>query len=166
MKQDITRVDAKDADSVLGQNLQRFVTFIVGNQLFGIPNEKSQSILHLESITHIPLAPPEVEGLANIRGQISTVLRTRKRLGIDERSLDVDRGNVRVMGISIEQDGNLYILLIDRIGDIVDISTSNRDNSASAVEPRWREFTLGIYRLEHQLMVALDVDRFIEIKMW
>ncbi|MCW9001916.1 MAG: chemotaxis protein CheW, partial [Rhodospirillales bacterium] len=56
-----------------GAGTEDFVTFIIKDQLFGIPVLKVQDILAPDRIARIPLAPPEVAGSINLRGRIVTV---------------------------------------------------------------------------------------------
>ena len=68
------------------------------------------------------------------------------------------------MGITIEQDGDTYTLLVDSIGDIVSVSYEYHESTPSTLDPVWREFTLGVYRLDERLMVVLDVERLLDIE--
>ncbi|HJO73973.1 MAG TPA: chemotaxis protein CheW, partial [Rhodospirillales bacterium] len=65
-----------------GENLEDYVTFYVGDQMFGIPVLRVQDILTPDTIAPIPLAPKEVRGSINLRGRIVTVVDVRVRLGL------------------------------------------------------------------------------------
>jgi len=164
MAQDLVTTDSREVGNILDKSLKDFVTFTVGDQLFGIPILMVQDILHLETIASIPLAPPLVKGSINLRGRIVTVISMRVCLGIDERDQGADGDDVTDMGVTIEQNGTLYTLLVDSIGDVISIAPDCYEGTPSTLDAVWREFALGVYRLEGRLMVALDVDRVLEIK--
>ncbi len=65
-----------------GVDLEDYVTFRVGDQLFGIPVLRVQDILQPDRIAAAPLAPAEVQGSINLRGRIVTVIGVRVRLGL------------------------------------------------------------------------------------
>ena len=65
-----------------GEDLEDFVTFTIGDQMFGIPVLRVQDILTPDRIAPIPLAPKEVRGSINLRGRIVTVIDVRVRLGL------------------------------------------------------------------------------------
>lgn len=142
-----------------GEDREDFVTFIVADQLFGIPIIQVQDILAPETIASIPLAPPEVKGSINLRGRIVTVIDVRVRLGLGDRD-DDDPG----MAVTVEHQHELYTLLVDRVGDVVGLSKESYEGNPGTLSADWRELANGIYRLEKELMVVLDVDRLLDIK--
>jgi len=143
-----------------GEDLNDFVTFFVADQMFGIPVLKVQDILTPDSIASIPLAPPEVKGSINLRGRIVTVIDVRVRLGLNSSPATDGASN---MGVTVEHQNDLYTLLVDRIGDVVGLSNDTYEKNPATLDPKWREFSVGVYRLEKQLLVVLDVDQMLDI---
>ncbi|MCP6341448.1 chemotaxis protein CheW, partial [Klebsiella pneumoniae] len=66
--------------------------------------------------TPVPLAPPEVDGLANLRGQIVMRIDPRRRLQLPPRPAEL-----RPMLIVAEANGETVGLLVDEVGDVVDV---------------------------------------------
>lgn len=144
-----------------GEDLEDFVTFFVDDQMFGIPVLHVQDILTPDKIASIPLAPAEVRGSINLRGRIVTVIDVRVRLGLGTSSDNNERGN---MGVTVEQDHELYTLLVDRIGDVVAMSNELFEKNPGTLAPTWREFSEGVYCLDEKLMVILDIERLLNIR--
>lgn len=159
MNQIVEMEGMREVGAVASENLEDFVTFIIRDQLFGIPVLRVQDILTTDKIASIPLAPPEVKGSINLRGRIVTVIDVRVRLGLEKRE-SVEKG----MGVTVEQQNELYTLLVDKVGDVISLSNDKREENPSTLDPLWREYATGIYRLEGNLMVVLDVDRLLDIK--
>lgn len=153
-KRDITDITAHGSE-----HLDQFVTFTVANQLFGVHVLRVQDILQPEHIASIPLAPPEVRGSINLRGRIVTVIDVRARLGLEP----LDQGDNKPMGVTVEMGLDLYTLLVDSIGDVISLSDDLHEKTPGTLDPKWREFATGVYRLEGKLMVVLDIDRFLDI---
>src|SRR3954449_4945108 len=65
---------------------QQFATFWLAGYLFGIEVVKVQEVLRYQRMTAVPLAPPEIAGLINLRGQIVTALDLRRRLDLPDRA--------------------------------------------------------------------------------
>ena len=143
-----------------GEDLDDFVSFRVKNQLFGIPVLMVQDILTPDRIASIPLAPPEVRGSINLRGRIVTVIDVRVRLGLPAAK----EPSAEAMGVTVEQDHELYTLLVDSIGDVVSLSNELYERNPATLDPVWREFSVGVYRLKDELMVVLDVNRLLNIR--
>jgi purine-binding chemotaxis protein CheW len=138
-----------------------YVTFSMGKQMFGVPVQGVQDILVPERIAPVPLAPPEVRGLINLRGRIVTVIDVRIRLGLkDER----DPAS-RAMGVTVESGHELYTLLVDHVGDVITLATDSFEANPATVDNLWKDFSKGVYRLSDQLMVVLDIDRLLDIRV-
>ena len=65
---------------------KQFSTFVVDRLLFGVEVEKVQEVIRYQEMTRVPLAPPVVKGLINLRGQIVTAIDLRRRLDLHERA--------------------------------------------------------------------------------
>jgi purine-binding chemotaxis protein CheW len=146
-----------------GEDLDDFVTFFIADQMFGIPVLKVQDILQPQHIASIPLAPPEVRGSINLRGRIVTVIDVRVRLGLKPKAkTDTGKG----MGVTVEHGHDLYTLLVDRIGDVMGLSGDNFERNPATLDPKWREFSIGVYRLEKKILVVLDIERLLNLPRW
>jgi len=133
-----------------------FVTFIIADQLFGIPVLKVQDVLSAHNITRIPLAPPEIAGSLNLRGRIVTAMDVRLRLGLPPR------GEGASMSIVAEHEGELYSLMVDSVGEVLALKSSDWERNPPTLDPKFRDYSLGIYRLDGELLVVLDVNRLLD----
>ncbi len=156
---EIVAVDNQALNTRPGGNLEDFVTFFIGDQMFGIPVLRVQDILTPDQIAPIPLAPKEVVGSINLRGRIVTVIDVRTRLGLPPREGE-RTGN---MGVTVEQNNDLYTLLVDKIGDVIGLSRDSYEKNPGTLDPLWRGFSNGVYRLEESLMVVLDIDNLLDL---
>ncbi len=138
-------------------SVREFVTATIGSQLCGIPVLKVQDVLGPQRITPIPLAPVEVAGSLNLRGRIVTAIDLRTRLGLTHRADDKNE-----MSIVVEHHGELYSLMIDAVGEVLKMSTSNFERSPGTLDPVWRGFSEGVYRLTEGLLVVLDVETLLD----
>src|SRR3984893_1245765 len=137
---------------------QEFVTVTVAGQLFGIPVLQVQDVLGPQRITRIPLAPPEVAGSLNLRGRIVTAIDIRIRLGLPE----LTDGKKR-MSIVVDHGGELYSLMVDSVGEVLSLTEAAFERNPATLDQRWREVSAGIYRLDGQLLVVLDVARLLNL---
>ena len=142
-------------EAVIVKN-EDFVTATIADQLFGIPVLQVQDVLGNQKITRIPLAPPEVAGSLNLRGRIVTAIDVRLRLNLSARPKDKPG-----MSIVVDLRGELYSLMVDSVGEVLSLSNEDFERNPATLDPRWREVSTGIYRLNGQLMVVLDVPRLL-----
>ena len=134
-----------------------YVTFVIADQLFGIPVLKVQDVLSSHRITRIPLAPPEIAGSLNLRGRIVTAFDVRQRLGLPVRD-----GEREGMSIVVENDGELYSLMVDGVGEVLSLAANDYERNPPTLGPCIRAYSNGIYRLNDQLLVVLDVNALLD----
>jgi purine-binding chemotaxis protein CheW len=140
------------------ENVVEYVTATVGGQLFGLPISRVQDVFAPDRLTRVPLAPPEIAGLLNLRGRIVTAIDLRRRLGLEAFAADAPR-----MAIGVEYKGESYGLLIDVIGEVLKLSESGREDNPVNLDPGLARVSAGVHRLEGKLLVVLDVDRVLDI---
>ncbi len=136
---------------------EEFVTFTIAGQLFGIPVLQIQDVLSSYQITPIPLAPPEITGSLNLRGRVVTAIDVRLRLGLSARPKEAES-----MSIVAENEGELYSLMVDSVGEVLALSQSAYERNLPTLDAKFRAFADGIYRLDKQLLVVLDVNRLLD----
>lgn len=138
------------------QTVNDFVTAMVGGQLFGLPINRVQDVFLPERLTRVPLAPPEIAGILNLRGRIVTLVDLCYRLGLE-------RCNPSPMAIGVELRGESYGLLIDSVGEVMSLDVAAFERNPVNLDSRLSAMTSGIYRLEGQLLLVLDVERVLDI---
>jgi purine-binding chemotaxis protein CheW len=144
--------------SASSENLTEYVTATVGGQLFGMPILRVQDVFAPERSTRVPLAPPEIAGVLNLRGRIVTLIDMRCRLGLGQR---VDDGSA--MAIGVEYAGESYGLLIDQVGEVLTLDDAKREPNPTNLETHLARVSAGIHRLDRKLLIVLDVDRILDI---
>ena len=144
------------ANGTEGRSAQEYVTMVVDGQQFGIPVLKVQDVLGPQSITRIPLAPPVVAGSWNLRGRIVTAIDLRLRLGLPARP-----PGGKPMSVVVEHQNVLYSLVVDAVGEVLSHSDSAYEQNLPTLDPRWRDFSDGIYRLDGSLLVVLNIARLL-----
>lgn len=136
--------------------IQGLVSIRVGGETFGVPVLSVQDVIAPVRIDIVPLAPPEVAGSLNLRGRIVTAIDIRKRLGMPPREVGAPH-----MSVIVERSGELYALQVDDVGDVLWLPVAELELSPITLSPDWRAVCDGLYRLESELMLVLNVERFL-----
>jgi purine-binding chemotaxis protein CheW len=137
--------------------MSEYVTAMVGSQRFGLPILRVQDVFVPDHLTRVPLAPPDVAGLINLRGRIVTLIDLRQRLGFGA----APASDEPPMAIGIEWRGESYGLLVDSVGEVLKLDDNRREGIPVNLDPRLAELSVGIHRLEDHLLVLVDVDRVL-----
>ncbi len=132
---------------------RQFCTFYLGDSMFGIDVQTIQEVICYQTMTPVPLAPATVSGLINLRGQIVTAIDLRARLELPPRTGDRLPTNVIVR----TPDGAVS-LLVDEIGDVVDVDAASFETCPETLEGRARELVTGVHKLDGRLLLVVDVE--------
>ncbi len=138
----------------MSNHTKQFCTFYVENLFLGIDVQQVQEVIRYQAMTRVPLAPQAIRGLINLRGQIVTAIDMRCWLQIPPRATDALPMNVVV------RDGeNAVSLLVDRIGDVLEVPDNLFELPPSTVRAAVRGLIRGAYKLPDQLLLVLDTSR-------
>ena len=133
---------------------RQFATFVLHGLFFGVDVLKVQEVIRYQEMTRVPIAPPMVEGLINLRGQIITAIDLRRRLGLPEREPDQ-----LPLNVVVRTDDGAVSLLVDEIGDVVEIDSESFERVPETVTGMARDLILGVYKLPMRLLLILDTER-------
>lgn len=137
---------------------RQYCTFYADDMYFGIWVREVQEVLQYQDMVRVPLASPVVRGLINLRGQIVTAIDLRRRLELPDRSDDVDP-----MNVVVRTDDGAVSLLVDQIGDVVEVDESTFESAPETLRGRARELIEGVYKLDGQLLLILDPHKAIDL---
>jgi len=135
----------------------QFCTFYLDKLMFGVELQKVQEVLRNLELTGIPLAPEVVSGLMNLRGQIITAIDLRRRLELTNRP-----EGMLPMNVVVRSDDGAISLLVDEIGDVVEVDEEYFERPPETLQGKVREVILGVYKLDKQLMHVLDTEKACE----
>ena len=142
----------------------QLATFRLGEHLFGVDIERVQEVLRHQRITPVPRADPAVAGLINLRGQVVTAIDMRRRMALPPRAKDMEGvEGMEPMNLVVLADGEVLSLLVDSIGDVIDVDVNDFEPLPDTLSGVGRELLLGAYKLAGGLLLALDVDRVVDI---
>jgi purine-binding chemotaxis protein CheW len=128
-------------------------TFRVGDLLLGLPVSAVEEVVDVDQVTPVPLAPPAVCGLINLRGKIVAAVDVRVSLGLPARPEGPSRVHV-VLAV----DGEPASLVVDEVGDVVLLADDDREDVPETVAPALRRLVTGAFQQESSLLLVLDPD--------
>ena len=150
--------NAQSENQILAaQHTTEFVTMMIADQLFGVPVQHIHDVFSPQAITPVPLSPPEIAGVLNLRGRIVTAIDARVKLGLAPR---IEGG--ACMAVGIEKNGESYGIVIDSVGEVLRLGTDEFEPNPVNLDQRWQDFSAGVYRLDGRLLVVLDIDRVLD----
>jgi len=149
-------LDRPASPTTYGTTQQQFVTMQLSNQWFGISVLSVQDVLRNLTVSPIPLAPSCVAGALNIRGRIVTAIDMRARLGMDATETP------GAMFVVVECQHELFALMVDAVGDVLDLSMRDFEAPPANLDAQWRNIAAGVFKLKKGLLVIMDVMNVVD----
>jgi purine-binding chemotaxis protein CheW len=161
---------------------QQVCTFFLNDIYFGIPVEHVQEVIRPHALTRVPLAPPDICGLMNLRGQIVTVIDLQRRLDMKpserrqpvstevyvsplDRPSEVD-DQPAGFNIVVQTDREMVSFLVDDIGDIVDVTDAQFEPPPANLKGKMRQMLSGAYSLQNGFLLILDTEKILAVKAY
>ncbi len=138
---------------------RQYCTFRLAQHHCGIEVLAVREILRHQPLTRVPLAPPVVQGLLNLRGQIITAIDLRTRLAFPPREAG-RHPTVIVVGTGEDDSA---ALLVDEIGDVVDIDPAACEPPPDTIRGELRELIQGVCKRDQGLILLLDVRQTVQV---
>lgn len=133
-----------------------FVTARLSDHWFALPISSVHEVFLLTRITKVPLSPPGLIGVLNLRGRIVTALDTRQILGFAPAS------EQPTTAIGIERGNELFGLAVDEMGDVLTSAPGERERAPSNLDKRWRDVVSGVQRVDDTLVLIVTVERLFD----
>lgn len=133
---------------------RQFCTFYLDKLLFGVESQSIQEVMREVELTEVPLAPVEVRGLMNLRGQIVAALDLRRRLDLPSRPEEHPP-----MCVVVRTSEGALSLLVDDIGDVVEVEEESFERPPETLRGGVRDVILGVHKLDKQLLHVLDTGK-------
>ena len=135
---------------------RQLVSFFVGELCFGVDVLTVQEVRAPATLTPVPRAARILAGLLNLRGQIVPAIDVRRCLDLGEAPAGHPSLN-----LILHTDEGCVSLLVDRIGEIHDVSEDSFELPPQTVRGRSREIIRGAYKLHHGLLLALNINKVL-----
>jgi purine-binding chemotaxis protein CheW len=130
---------------------------VVGGEKLGLPVSCVQTIFRIDRVTPVPGAPREVIGLVNLRGHIVTAASLRRRLGMADGPVIANP-----LTIGIEHHGENFALVVDEVGDVINISRAERIQAPPHLNATRLGLTAAVYKVEAGIICVLDMSAVFE----
>jgi purine-binding chemotaxis protein CheW len=137
---------------------RQLCTFLLDGLLFGVDVVRVQEVIRYQQMTPVPLAPPVICGLINLRGQIVLALDMRARLEFAPRA-----AGELPMNVVFRSETGPVSLLVDEIADVVEVQQDTFEPAPETMSSLGRELITGVYKLDGSLLLLLDTDKAIKV---
>lgn len=132
--------------------LGQWATFFVGGEMLALRVEDVQEVLMQQPLTPVPMAPPHILGLLNLRGWIMPAIDLRRRLGFAERAPESE-----VKLLVLKTDEGPVAIVVDEIGDVLQLPEARWEAPPDTLSRSHRKFVSKICPIEGDVVLGLDL---------
>lgn len=140
--------------------IEHICTFLLNGSWFGIAVGDVQEIIRQQPLTRIPLAPPDVCGLMNLRGQVIPVVDLPCRLGL--RSLSCGIGEEPVYNVIVHTADDVVSFIVDDVGDVQECAIETLEPPPATLNDDMQFFLKGAYKLDRDFLLVLNTERILD----
>jgi purine-binding chemotaxis protein CheW len=136
------------------------LTFLVAEELYGVPILAVQEIRGWERATVLPRSAGHVRGVINLRGHVVPVLDVRHRFGLEVREPDAE---TVLIVVQVSHGGRLATvgLVVDGVSDVVEVENDSVRPAPEVCGAQARDFVRGIAPLDTRMLLLLDLDALV-----
>ncbi len=134
----------------------QFLTFSLGEELYGVDILRVQEIKGYTAVTKIPNTPPHIKGVLNLRGTIVPIVELRTKFGMST----IDYTTFTVIIVVVVQD-KVMGLVVDAVSDVLDIEKKDIQSAPDFGNKIDVTFLNGIGKSGDKLISLLDIDRLL-----
>jgi purine-binding chemotaxis protein CheW len=139
----------------------QWVTFRLDKEVYGIEVMQVQEVLRVTEITPVPGAPDYILGIINLRGNVVTVLDTRKRFGLPPKEIE-DPSRI----VIIESADQVVGMLVDSVAEVVYLRYSEIESSPNVGNEESSRFIQGVHSRNDSLLILVDVNKLLTENEW
>lgn len=158
---DVEKASIYNPDSDNNNELLRWVTFNLDKEIYGVNVMQVREVLRYTDIAPVPGAPAYVLGIINLRGNVVTVIDKRMRFGLSTAAIT---DNSRIM--IIESDKQQIGILVDSVSEVVDLKTSDIDDTPNVGTEESAKFICGVCNRNDELLILIDLNKLLTAEEW
>ncbi|NLM26727.1 MAG: chemotaxis protein CheW [Clostridiaceae bacterium] len=140
----------------MGTERKQFVVFRLDNEEYGADINKVTIIERTMNITRVPMTPPYIKGVINLRGDVIPVMSLRLRLGLDE--IDEDE-NTRIIIFNI--NGISFGAIVDSVSEVLQFDDSQIEGVGTIISDKALDYISGVAKAQDKLVTLINLEKLI-----
>src|SRR5215470_14923246 len=143
-----------------GAGSHQVLTFVLGNETYGVDILRVQEIRGWSAVTKIPHAPSHVLGVLNLRGSIVPIVDLRMRFSLDRAEYTAVTVII-VVSVKSAAGRRDFGVVVDGVSDVVDVNPEQVKAAPELGAKGATDYIRGLVPVSDRMVVLLDIDRLI-----
>ena len=139
----------------------QFLTFCLRNEVYAVEILSVREIIDFDNITAVPMMPPFIRGVINLRGSVVPVVDLASRFGKD---LSQITKRTAIVIIELQNEENLNIgIVVDAVNDVLDIPLTEIEPAPAFGAKIRSDFIKGMGKVDEKFLIILDVGNVLAV---
>jgi purine-binding chemotaxis protein CheW len=135
---------------------RQYVIFKLGNEEYGVDIMNVKEISEYKQSVKVPNTPKFVDGIINLRGDITPIINLKKRFNLDEASIDSDT-RIIVINIKNRQVG----FVVDEASQVLRLSEEDIEPAPELVTGVDKKYIIGVGKLKDRIVLLLNLEEVL-----
>ncbi|HPE03946.1 MAG TPA: chemotaxis protein CheW [Thauera sp.] len=140
----------------------QYLVFTLGGEVFAIDILQIREIIEFGELTEVPMTPPTVRGVINLRGAVVPVIDLAARFG-RERLRSGRRSCIVIVEVNGDAGTQTLGVMVDGVSEVIDIAAADIEPAPSFGARIRTDFIAGMARREGRFVILLEVGRVFSI---
>lgn len=138
------------------EDLNQLISFVVGEEEYGLGILKVKEVIRIREITRIPKAPTFVKGIINLRGDVIPIIDLREKFGLNQKEYT---SMTRV--IVVEVEGKLIGMVVDAVSQVIRVPSDQIEPPPPVVGGLSEEYIKGVGKIGERLIILLNIKKIL-----
>ncbi len=149
-----------DSKSIKSGKTEKFLTFNLGGEQYGLEILKVREIIGIMDITRVPRTPEFVRGVINLRGKVIPVIDLRNKFGLPAVQ-DTEQTCIIVVDLSFENNSLLMGIIVDSVSEVLDIDVDDIEDTPMFGTSVSTDFIKGIAKTRGGVKILLNIEEVL-----
>lgn len=152
----------KGLDASFSAEVAQYLTFILGNKVYGLDILNIKEIIEYGEVTEVPMTPDFVSGLINIRDSVLPVIDLSKRF-TGESSRHTKRTSIIILDVKNEDLSIELGVTVDMVNEVLDINTNEIEPAPALGNNIQTNFIKGMAKVDGALLILMDIKNVLSV---
>jgi purine-binding chemotaxis protein CheW len=144
------------------EHREQYLAFTVGGEIFAMDIRSIREVIQFSGITEVPLMPPFIRGVINLRGAVVPVIDLCVRFGRPVTAV-AQRTCIVILELAQGDTAAELGVMVDNVSEVLSIAASEIEPAPAFGNDLRTEFIAGVAKVGDHFVILLDVDHVLSV---
>jgi purine-binding chemotaxis protein CheW len=158
----LVKVSETMAAAKAGQEVQQYLTFMLGGEVFAIGILHIKEIIEYGQLTSVPMMPAFIRGVINLRGAVVPVVDLASRFG-GKPGVVTRRSCIVILEMEVGDETQVIGVVVDAVNEVLEIAGADIEPPPSFGARIRTDFIAGMGKVGDRFVILLNADRVLSV---